>query len=90
MPIDHPIYTGAYPGGSRIEIVSYRRSSRLPPTQIPRLRGITADGKLLAIISNEDISSALVGYPSSDFPGYSPESAAELTRAVLLWRVRTQ
>jgi hypothetical protein len=88
LPIDHPIYTGTYPGGAAIDSVSYRASSRLPETKIPRLRGITVDGKLLAIVSNEDISGGLVGYPSSEFAGYTPQSAADLTRAILLWRRR--
>jgi hypothetical protein len=86
LPIDHPIYLGTYNGGRKIESVSYRRNDQLPPTKIPRLRGITLNGKLLAIVSNEDISAGLVGYFASNFPGYSPESAAELTRAILLWR----
>jgi hypothetical protein len=66
--------------------VTYRRSNHLPPTRIPRLRGITVDGKLIAIVSNEDISGALVGYFASVSAGYSPQSAAQLTRAILLWR----
>ena len=86
LPIDHPIYSGAYAGGRKIDEATYRHSSQLVATRIPRLRGITLDGKLLAIISNEDISGGLVGYSGSLFVGYSPESAAELTRAVLLWR----
>jgi hypothetical protein len=86
LPIDHPVYTGAYPGGTRIDSVTYRATDRLQPTRLPRLRGFTVDGKLLAIISNEDISGGLVGYPSSNFAGYSPQSAAELARAILLWR----
>jgi hypothetical protein len=85
LPIDHPIYAGTYDGGGKIDAVTYRRNSDMPPTTLPRLRAITLNGKLLAIISDEDISSALVGYPASGFAGYSPQSAAELTRAILLW-----
>jgi hypothetical protein len=86
LPLDHPIYAGTYEGGGRIDSANYRRGDQLPPTRLPRLRGITVSGKLLAIISNEDISAGLVGYPAANFPGYSPASAAEITRAVLLWR----
>jgi hypothetical protein len=85
LQVDHPIYSGNYPGGRPIDSVNYRPSNQLAPTNLPRLRGITANGKLLAIVSNEDISGGLVGYPYSGFAGYSAGSAAELTRAILLW-----
>jgi hypothetical protein len=86
LPVDHPIYTGAHDGGEKIDAVAYRRTANLPETVLPRLRGISLNGRLIAIISDEDISSALVGYPASSFPGYTPQSAAQLVRAILLWR----
>jgi hypothetical protein len=86
LPIDHPIYAGSYAGGGKIDAVSYRRGSSLPATSFPRLRGITVNGKLIAIISEQDISAGLVGYAASGFAGYSPQSAAQIARATLLWR----
>ncbi|MBV8781698.1 MAG: DUF4159 domain-containing protein, partial [Phycisphaerae bacterium] len=90
LPIDHPIYRGDFPGGRAIESVTYRQSDRLPSTRLPRLRGLTLNGGLLAIISPEDISAALVGYPRTNLAGYSPQSAAELVRAILLWNCAHQ
>ncbi len=81
LPIDHPIYS-QHPLASK---VSYRRSDQFVPGPggLPRLRGVTLNGKLIAIVSPEDLSAGLVGYPQSGFVGYSPSSSAEVVRAVM-------
>lgn len=86
LPLDHAIYRGSKSGGEDIEQVKYRRSRDLQPVHIPRLRGATVDGRLIAIVSYEDLSGALVGYSTAGLNGYSPDSAADLVRNIILWR----
>ncbi|MGH7177305.1 MAG: DUF4159 domain-containing protein [Tepidisphaeraceae bacterium] len=88
LPVDHPIYTGAFERGRKIDQVVYRRggAGKIPATKLPRLRAWTRAGKLLAIESPEDISGALVGHQGSGITGYSPDSAVAIARNVLLWR----
>ncbi|HMB94413.1 MAG TPA: DUF4159 domain-containing protein, partial [Tepidisphaeraceae bacterium] len=86
LPLDHPIYHGIRFGGQEIEHVNYRRSPNLEPINIPRLRGATVNGKLIAIVSYEDLSGGLVGYPTAGLNGYTPASATELVRNIILWR----
>lgn len=87
IPPDHPIFAGKFDGGESIETVSYRRApgSRLPPSKMPRLRGYTIGGKMRVIQSSEDISASLVGYTTAGVTGYSPSSAVEVMRNVILW-----
>jgi len=85
IPIEHAIYADAVP---RITGVTYRKYAldNLPRTTLPRLRGLTVNGRLVAIASNEDLSSGLVGHAVDGIIGYTPESAMDLVRAVVLWR----
>lgn len=77
-------FTAAGFPGKRLTQVTYPKFAvdKLPRTNLPRLKGFTAGGKLLAIVGNEDISSGLVG-PSVD---YSPASAVEIGRNIVLRR----
>lgn len=86
LPLTHPIYRGRNYGGEDIDSVEYRRTPSAPTVKIPRLRGVTAEGRLVAILSNEDISGALVGYSHSGLVGYTPASAMDLMRNIILWR----
>jgi hypothetical protein len=86
LPLDHPIYHATTFGGIEIDEVRYRRSENLTPTRIPRLRGATVNGKLIGIVSNEDLSGGLVGYSTSGLTGYVPASATDLVRNIILWR----
>ncbi len=87
LPFDHAIYTG---GGPKLMQVSYRKFAmdKLPRTTLPRLRGLTINGRLVAVVSNEDLSSGLVGHAVDGIVGYSSESAVELVRAIVLWRTK--
>lgn len=86
LPLDHPVYRGAAFGGAEIEEVEYRPSPGMRAVHLPRLRGATVKGRLIAIISNEDLSGGLVGYSTAGLVGYAPTSATELVRNIILWR----
>jgi hypothetical protein len=86
LPLTHPLYHAGDFGGFDIDSVDYRRIPNAPAIHIPRLRGATVNGKLIAILSYEDISGALVGYAHSGLNGYTPASAADLMRNLILWR----
>src|SRR5688500_1110394 len=88
LPLDHPIYRAQNIGGQDIEEVSYRRSLDRPQTKLPRLKqATTAAGKLVAIVSNEDLSAGLVAYQASGPIGYTPQSATDLMRNIVLWSI---
>lgn len=88
LPLDHPIYRASTFGGVEIENnINYRRSDGLANVHIPRLRGATVDGKLIAVLSNEDLAAALVGYNIAGLGGYSPASGTDLMRNIILWRI---
>jgi hypothetical protein len=89
LTLDHPIFRGESYGGLQIDDVNYRRSKNIEPNRIPKLRGATANGRLVAIVSYEDLSGALVGYPTAGLVGYTPASAAEIVRNIILWRLST-
>ena len=94
LPPDHPAYGGP-PAGSDDPVrgtVPVRTAEfRLPasgaarPAPVPRLRGYTAEGRLVAIASEDDLSAALVGSPVAVRSGYAPADAARLVGNVLLW-----
>lgn len=86
MKLDHPIYNAATHGGQILKEVTYRRSQTLASVRIPRLRGAVIGTKLIAILSAEDISGGLVGYNTAGLTGYSPASATDLMRNIILWR----
>ena len=57
-----------------------------PQTKLPRLKqATTPDGRLIAIVSNEDLSAGLVAYQTTGPIGYTPQSATDLMRNILLW-----
>ena len=86
LPLDHPLYHAKNLGGQDIDSVSYRRAPDLQAIHVPRLRGATAQGKLIAIVSYEDLSGGLVGYSTGGLIGYTPASAMNLMRNLILWR----
>jgi len=88
LPLDHPIYHMKSLGGEDIDRVRYRRrESNLDIVPIPRLRAASRDGRIIAIISAEDLSGGLVGYSTAGLEGYAPGSAISLVRNILLWRL---
>ncbi|MBS3821702.1 MAG: DUF4159 domain-containing protein [Planctomycetes bacterium] len=83
LGIDNPIY-GLQ--GMEIGKVGYRRqSARKHPAQAPVLRGkMSTDGRPMVILSEEDITAGLVGYPSYTIEGYAPDSAFNLARNIAM------
>lgn len=90
LPLDHPVYTAGNDGRVGLQQVTYRKFAldKLPRTNLPRLKGYTVAGRLVAIASEEDLSSGLVGHGVDGIVGYAPGSAVDLVRNVLLWRTK--
>jgi hypothetical protein len=86
LPLDHPIYSTVANGPARA--IAYRKAAmdRLPRTQLPRLKGFTANGRLVAIVSEEDLCSGWVGHEIDGIVGYAPKSAVDLLRGILRTR----
>jgi hypothetical protein len=83
LPEDSPVYTT----GGKLDEVKYRswaKQQTLGNLKSARLRGITQNGRLVCIYSPEDLSVGLVGEPVDGILGYSPETATELMRKILL------
>jgi len=78
-----PLYTLP---GMAIDKVEYRRQTRLRLNNLktPNLKAVIENGRAAVIFSAEDITGALVGYPSSTVDGYEPDSAFELMRNIIL------
>ena len=77
-----PVFSMA---GMRVDKVKYRRRTRMRLRQTtPNLKGIMLNGRLAAVLSREDITAGLVGYPSWTVHGYEPESAFALMRKIVL------
>ena len=85
LTITTPIYQQE---GAKIDRVTYRRFSRVDQglkEDTPRLRALlNSAGKPLVFVSSEDLSAALVGYDCYEVHGYSPTSAFELMRNLVL------
>lgn len=76
---DEPLLRG-------IDAVGYRRGAtdRLRLGTAPRLKVLRIDGQVRALVSSEDLSGGLVGYPRDRIVGYTPASAVRVVRQVLL------
>lgn len=87
LSIDHPIYTGKFEGGRAIDRFDYRRGApgRLAPTKLPRLKAYTVKDRIIAIESPEDLTAAMVGYPTGGITGYTPATAVQIIRNIVLW-----
>jgi len=81
---DCPLYQQP---GRAIDSVQYRQfaRSRISNTRMPQLRGIRIVRRLAVIYSREDLSAGLVGEPVDGVTGYTPASATELMKNVILW-----
>lgn len=87
QPLDrnHPIYNLP---GFKIDKFDYRPWTRLHTTgslKEPRLRGINLGKRTAIFYSREDLSAGLVGEPVDGIIGYSPQTATEIMRNILLY-----
>ena len=84
VPSASPLYSA----GGTLEKVTYRRAARLGVGEgntAPRLQGVEINGRLAVIYSAEDITCGLLGYPCYGLDGYTPQSAYELMRNIVLY-----
>ena len=74
--------------GYAIEKIQYRRRTRtrMGQSRSPVLRGVMHERRLAVVLSREDLTAGLVGYPSSTVDGYEPESAYRIMRNIILSR----
>jgi hypothetical protein len=85
IPGAHALYSVT---GTKLTEVAYRpfARGRLPGGQrTALLRGITVNGRLAVIYSKEDLSGGLVGESIDGIMGYTPASATELMRNMVLF-----
>lgn len=86
LPLDHPVYRAGKPGMQKLDLVGYRRKAVEAMRYInqPRLKGFTVDGRVVAILSSEDLSAGLAGYARDGIIGYTPASSTRLMTNILL------
>jgi hypothetical protein len=85
LPPDHPLYTLPE---NKIEEFGYRswaRANSVGALKEPRVRGITVGNRVAVFFSREDISAGLVGEPVDGILGYSPQTATDLMRNIILY-----
>jgi len=89
LPRSSPLYQLA---GFEINSVRYRRAARVRfgSMRAPRIDAVVLNGRPAVLLSKDDLTAGLVGYPCYTCVGYSPESAAELMRNMVLTGVRVQ
>ena len=88
LPDTHPLYTTGGPLGD----VTYRTYARsiLGNLRGPQLRGITQNGRLVCLFSREDLSVGIVGEAVDGIIGYSPATATNLMRKIILYTTATK
>lgn len=78
LPKSHPIF------GTDLS-VTYRTFNMASISNVtgPSLRGVEKDGRVVALMSREDLSAGWLGIPTDGIIGYSPESARAMMTQVL-------
>ncbi len=85
LPPDHALYLA---GGGPVDPVTYRSfaiKNGVGKMNVPRLQGITINGRLAVIYSREDLSVGLVGQSVAGITGYSPATATNLMTRILTY-----
>ncbi|HEX8913201.1 MAG TPA: DUF4159 domain-containing protein, partial [Humisphaera sp.] len=83
LPPDHPLYAAG-----KVEKVGYRPYAQARISgklSAPHLRAILVEGRPAVIYSREDLTVGLVGQNVDGIIGYTPESATEVAKAVVLF-----
>jgi len=75
-----------YLPGMKIEEFNYNRAARKAGwrRKTPNLRGIKIGGRISVVLSDMDLTTALLGMSAYNRPGYKPKSAYNIVRNVLL------
>jgi hypothetical protein len=82
IPADADILTVR---GKEITEADYRRKTKVRiPTKAVNLMVVQKDGKTQVVLSREDITGALIGYPSMEMEGYMPSTAYQIARNAIL------
>ena len=89
VPPDDPLFSSLY-GGKEIKTLAVRRPRAgrrgwEEKSEPPRLYGIKQDGRWVVVFSPFDVSCALEARSQSACPGYTPESAYNLSVNVVLY-----
>jgi hypothetical protein len=90
LPATHPLYT--FPK-HKITTFTYRSWARLNgigALKAPRLRAIEVAGRPAVFFSREDLSAGIVGEPVDGILGYSPETATQIMRNIILFSTQPQ
>jgi hypothetical protein len=85
LDADNLLYT--WPG-NRIERFGYRSFAKRSLTgklNVPRLRAIIQNGRPAVFYSREDLTAGMVGEPVDGVTGYTPETATEIARNIVLY-----
>jgi hypothetical protein len=78
--------------GLEVPKIAYRRVTRVKMAGRDKanIRVVVVDDRPAVLFSREDITAALVGYPSYTADGYAPESAWPLMRNMILVAAKTE
>jgi len=89
LTLETPLYKQ---DGAKIDRVRYRRFSRVDvgyKDDTPRIKALLdAAGKPLILLSSEDLTAGLVGSACFEIHGYTPASAFQLMRNIVLTRAK--
>ncbi len=91
IPPTYSLYTGNFsPDALKINEVDYRRYWTLQhgALKIPRIQYMTLAGRVGILYSAEDLTSGLLGTNSWTISGYTPDSAFDLARNIVLYAWR--
>ena len=85
LPTEHPLYAGTGADMEKIDHVTYRRFMADSAGNVPRIRVLKHNGRIVAFFSAEDITSGLLGTNTWGIAGYGPASAQALMQNMLLY-----
>jgi hypothetical protein len=85
LPADSPVYGTGNAAMQKVSYRSFARGRSVGSVQTPRVFGIEKGGRIVCFYSREDISAGLVGQEMDGITGYSPATAVELARHILLY-----
>lgn len=87
VPAGHRLYSGEIAGSEKIDDVEYRRSARLKGGlgRRPNVLGTSLGDRYGILLSNEDITSGLLGTNTHGIIGYTAPHAVRIARNLILY-----